>query len=93
MAAHTDLRAHWGTESWLPTQKLFPAPSPYFKVHLPHSMEAKNGRYPLLQSLLEPGLENASNSGQWDGRKPPWSSWALLSSLVERDTCDRGALP
>lgn len=50
--AYTDLRAHWRTELWLPTQRLFPAPSSYFIFHFAHSLKPENARYPLLQALL-----------------------------------------
>lgn len=82
--AYTDLRAHWGTEFWLPTQRIFPAPSSYFIFLFAHSLKPENARHPLLQALLEMELENATIYGGWDRKKPFWSSWALLFSLTER---------
>ena len=82
--AYTDLRAHWGTELWLPTLRLFQVPSSYFICHFAHSLKPEKARHPLLQALLYLKLENATIYGWWDRKKPFKSSWALLFSLTER---------
>ena len=68
-------------------------PSTFFLLHIPFCSfpEAWKSRHPLLQALLYLKLENATIYGWWDRKKPFKSSWALLFSLTERETCDRGS--